>query len=60
MAKWNVQFKCKADGEEKDYGHSVDCHFAHNAPKVAIKELEGTPMEHDVKYNTIEVVVTKA
>lgn len=38
MSKWNVVFTDEKGGERTA---EVECHFAHNAPKVALKAFEG-------------------
>lgn len=57
MAGWSVFFKCKVDGEEKEVQCDVESFFAHNAPKVAIKSLEGTDLEQTVKYRVTSLCV---
>lgn len=56
MNTWNVTFIL--EGERESVSVEVECHLAHNAPKVAWKGLE-QEQSHEVGKYTVELVVKK-
>lgn len=54
MAKWKVEFEID-DGEVIE--ETVDCHWAYNAPKVAVKQRQ---VDSELCARAKKIVVTPA
>lgn len=54
MSNWQVEFEID---DSTTITEAVECHFAHNAPKVAIKQMDAGSAELATKHCT-KVTVT--